>query len=370
MDRRALLHALAGGLGSVLVPAAGRAGARERIYLGARIDAQGHFGIGAFDSEGSLRLDLPLPARGHGFAMHPHRPVAVCFARRPGTFAVVCDLERGERLAEVRTPADRHFYGHGVYAADGGFLYASENDYSSGRGVIGVYVPEEGYRRAGELPSHGIGPHEIALLPGCDTLVVANGGIATHPDAPGVKLNLPSMEPSLTYVDRRDGSLLERVVLPRSLRPLSIRHVAVAPDGRVAAGMQYEGPRRDLVPLVGVHRRGHAMSLFGAPDAELRGMRQYCGSVAFDSSGRIIAASAPRGDVVTFWDAGGARYLGALPLADGSGVAPTRIPARFLASSGRGGAVVIDARGHRQFLNAEFTSSSRWDNHLAVADLP
>lgn len=369
IDRRALFRVLAGGAGVLLWPCTSRAHAFGRRYLAARMDAGGDFRVGVFDSSGFPRLDLDLPARGHGFALHPRRPVAVCFARRPGTFALVFDVVRGTRLAEFRTPSGRHFYGHGVYAGDGSLLYASENDYSNRRGMIGVYVPDEGYRRAGELPSHGIGPHEITLLPGDETLVVANGGIATHPDAPGVKLNLPSMEPALAYVDRRSGHLVERAALPRKLHALGIRHIAVARDGRVALGMQYEGPRGDLVPLVGLHRRGHEIVLFDSPEPALRAMRQYCGSVAFDASGRFVAASAPRGDMITLWDARSGGYLCALPVADGSGVAPTGIAGRFLATSGQGGAFFVDAWGSRRPLDAAYVRAERWDNHLSAVDL-
>ena len=368
-SRRALMGVLAGGAGALLLPCMSHANAAPgRRYLAARMDAGGAFRVGVFDSAGSLLLDLDLPARGHGFALHPQWPVAVCFARRPGSFALVFDVVTGARLAELRTPPDRHFCGHGVFGGDGSLLYASENDYSNRRGVMGVYVPDEGYRRAGELPTHGIGPHEIALLPGEETLVVANGGIATHPDAPGVKLNLPSMESTLAYVDRCGGGLLERVALPRALHALGIRHIAVAHDGRVALGMQYEGPRGDLVPLVGLHRRGREVALFDAPEPELRAMRQYCGSVAFDASGRIVAASAPRGDAITLWDARSGGYLCALPVADGSGVAPTREAGRFLATSGRGGAFFVDAGGGRRPLDASGVAAGRWDNHLSAAE--
>lgn len=369
IDRRALIRVLSGGAGALFVPCAGRANASERRYLSARVDAGGAYRVGVFDSAGSLRLDLDLPVRGHGFALHPRRPVAVCFARRPGTFALAFDVVRGTRLAELHTPPDRHFYGHGVYAGDGSLLYASENDFSNRRGVIGVYVPDEGYRRVGELESQGIGPHEIALLPGHETLVVANGGIATHPDAPGMKLNLPSMEPALAYVDRRSGRLLERAALPRALHALGIRHIAVSRDGRVAVGMQYEGPRGDPVPLVGLHRRGGKLALFDAPEPAWRAMRQYCGSVAFDASGLIVAASAPRGNSITLWDAQSGSYLRALRVMDGSGVAPARIGGRFVATSGRGGAFFVDARGGRRPLGAACVAAGRWDNHLSAADV-
>jgi hypothetical protein len=56
--------------------------------------------------------------------------------------------------------------------------------------VIGVRDASAGYRHIGELPSHGIGPHDLALLSDERTLVVANGGIRTHPDRRREELNL------------------------------------------------------------------------------------------------------------------------------------------------------------------------------------
>ena len=47
--------------------------------------------------------------------------------------------------------------------------------------MIGVRDAQDGYRQIGELPSDGIGPHEATLMPDGKTLVVANGGIRTHP---------------------------------------------------------------------------------------------------------------------------------------------------------------------------------------------
>lgn len=337
------------------------------MYLAARKNAAGACRASGFSPEGALCLDLPLPARGHAFALHPERPVAVCFARRPGTFAVAIDLLRGSPVAHFGSPPDRHFYGHGACSADGRLLYASENDFAKGRGVIGVYRADDGYRRVGELPAHGVGPHEVALLSERETLVVANGGIATHPDAPGVKLNLPAMAPALVYVERRGGRLLERVELPRRLHRLGIRHLCVAGDDRVAVAMQYEGPRGDVVPLVGIHRRGGPLVLFDAPEPVLRGMRHYCGSVAFDASGHVVAASAPRADAITLWDARRGRYLCSVPVADGSGVAPAGVAGQFLASSGRGGAVVLDAGGRWRAIDTAEVSGSRWDNHLVAA---
>ena len=96
--------------------------------------------------------------------------------------------------------------------------------------------------------------------------------------------------------------------------------------------MQYEGPRGDLVPLVAVHGGGPGGGAL-RPLPALRTMKQYCGGVAFDSSGRFIADSAPRGDLASFSDAGG--WLSSAPVPDGSGIAPTGRPGEFVATGGR-----------------------------------
>ena len=292
------------------------------------------------------------------------------FARRPGRFALILDLARGAIVRTVDAPPDRHFYGHGAFGRDGRLLYATENDFEGERGVIGIYDAERDYRRVDELPSHGIGPHEIGLLSDGETLVVANGGIATHPDLPRVKLNLPTMAPSLCHVDRQSGRLVREMRLDPALHRLSIRHLAVAPDDAVAFAMQYEGPVGDLVPLVGVQPSGGGLRLLQAPRPVLRAMKNYCGSVCFDPSSRTIAVSAPRGGLVTFWDVGTGRHLSSTVVPDGCGVAPGSRPDEFLASSGLGGVVVVDARsGASRPLPLDGLDTARWDNHLVAAQL-
>ena len=370
IERRAALRLLAGGVAGSLLPLSSSveaAASGARLYLSARADTAGGYRVSGFSAEGDRFLDLPLPARGHSFAVRPGSRVAVHFARRPGRFALVLDLERSAVTRRLETPADRHFYGHGVFSNDGRLLYATENDFDGDRGVVGVYDAANDYRRIGELESHGIGPHDIRLLSDGETLVVANGGIATRPDLPRIKLNLPTMAPSLCLVDRRAGTLLQERRLDPALHQLSIRHLAVGPEDTVAVAMQYEGPAGDLVPLVAVWRGVEGLRLLRGPAADLRAMKHYCGSVCFDPSGRTIAASAPRGGLVTFWDVSAGRYLSSTRVPDGCGVAPGTRPAEFLASSGQGGVVVIDARSDmaRPF-SVSRLQNGRWDNHLVA----
>ena len=369
IDRRHALRLLAGGLATPFWGAAAGAGKGRVRYLSAGAVAAGGYRVSGFSEFGEALLDNALPGRGHAFAVRPDGRLAVHFARRPGEFALVLDIDRGAVLQAFEPPGHRRFQGHGTFEPSGQLLYATENDFDAGRGVVGIYDARNDFKRLGELPSRGVGPHDIRMLPDGRTLAVANGGIHTHPDYPRAKLNLPAMEPSLCFIDRETGDLHQQMRLGGDLRLLSIRHLAVGREGRVAVAMQYEGPRGDRVPLVALCRAGGPLRLLEAPPAVLRAMKQYCGDVCFDRTGRTFAVSAPRGNLVTIWDGTDGRFLHSSPLADCCGLAPGKGTGEFLVSSGQGGVFALDlgARGVRPFPTG-FPEARRWDNHLTVAD--
>jgi hypothetical protein len=284
------------------------------------------------------------------------RPEAVAFARRPGTFAQVIDCAAGRVRARMEAPAGRHFYGHGVFSRDGQWLFTTENDYEAGAGRVGVWDASAGYIRVDEFASGGVGPHDIKRLPGGDILVVANGGIETHPDAGRSKLNIPLMRPTLSYLD--GGVVIEEVTLAPELHKNSIRHLAVSEAGEVAFGMQWQGAAGEVVPLVGLHRLGRAVRLAQAPEGQLRDMQGYIGSVAFARDGRRVAATSPRGGLVQIYEDG---VLAAqIEAEDASGI--VRFGAGFLASAGTGELMTL-AGGVTAGLGR---ADLQWDNHLVA----
>lgn len=356
IDRRTFM-ALAGA--ALFTPDA--TAAEEALYLGARLN-NGGYEVAVIDERGRDRLVLPVEGRGHSFAIDAPRRRAVAFARSPGRHAVAFDVDgRGEPVP-VTSPADRHFFGHGIFTPEGRLMLATENDYEAGRGVTGVYDVEAGYRRIGEFATGGIGPHEVVLMPDGRTLCIANGGILTHPDYDRLKLNLDRMKPSLAYVDVASGELLERVELASELHQLSIRHLVIDGNGALWFGCQYQGERSDRPPLVGRHRRGREPELFPGPAETLRALDNYVGSMAVDASGGIVATSSPHGGLVAFWDAATGKYLGRRQIADGCGVAPLG-PRHVLATSGRG-AITDMTPAAAQVLVEPAHGRPAWDNHL------
>ncbi|HWK70674.1 MAG TPA: DUF1513 domain-containing protein [Burkholderiaceae bacterium] len=336
---------------------------QHHLYVAARKNA-GRYEAALFDAQGHDQRVLALPGRGHSFAIDAARGRVVAFGRQPGFFAMAFDAAGKHAPQTLDAASGRHFFGHGVFSPDGRLMVATENDYDAGRGVLGLYDASEGggYRRVGEVPTHGVGPHEVVLMPDGRTLCVTNGGILTHPDYGKLQLNADDMRPSLAYIDMHGGHLLEQVFLDAGLNRLSIRHLVVDAAGAVWFGCQHTGPAGERPPLVGRHRRGGSPQLFAGPDEALRGMKNYVGSLACNAAGTRVATSSPVGGQIMYWDAASGRYLGVTRLFDGCGVAPLTQNG-FLASSGRGELARL-IPGKPEPERVATASDMAWDNHL------
>lgn len=348
-DRRSFV---AGMLAAGLAPGSGWAEVGAPAFLSAGKAANGAHVLCGLTGLGKITFTRPLPARGHAAAAHPDRAEAVAFARRPGTFAIVLDCTNGAMLTRLDIPEGRHFYGHGSFSGDGAFLFTSENDYDRARGVIGVWDARRNYKRLGEFPSGGIGPHDIKRSPGRDILVVANGGIETHPDTGRTKLNLPQMRSNLTYLDL-DGHILDQVELSTAHQRNSIRHLAVAQDGTVAFAMQWQGDLRAGLPLLGTHELSTSRTrLYDAVSVDR--MAGYLGSVAITQSGNALAVTSPRAGTMLILNREHPTKPLGMNIEDVCGVAATA--QGFLATSGTGG--IHKTNGHVS------TTPIAWDNHL------
>ena len=350
--RRGFLATL---LAASAAPATGWAAAGDPAYLAAAKDPQGGFVLAGLQADGAELFRIPLPARGHAGCAHPRRAEAVGFARRPGTYALVIDCAGGSVLHRLAAPEGHTFNGHGAYSADGTRLFTSEQVAEGSAGRVGVWDVAAGYRRIGGFATQGLGPHELRLMPDGASLVVANGGIQT--DAfDRTMLNIETMRPSLAYLGL-EGELLDLVELEPDLRQNSIRHLALRGDGLVGFAMQWQGEPGAAPPLLGLHRRGGAVTLCQAPLAEELVMDGYAGSVAFDGSGTEIAITSPRGGRLhRFADTGA--YLGAVSRADVCGLAAHA--QGYLASDGLGGLLLVEAAQARPLRRAGLS----WDNHI------
>jgi hypothetical protein len=359
IDRRTILKmglkAGAAGAFTLLVPIVGARADMRPAYVATRREADGSFAAIVIDETGEVLFRESLDGRGHDIALSPDRSLAVFFARRPGYFALVVDLDGRQRKLAFTPPPGKHFYGHGFFAPDGRLLYVTESGGEDETGLIGVYDVAAGFVRIGGYPTHGLDPHEALLLPDGKTMVVANGGMQTHPDDERLVINLATMEPSLAYIDIATGDLVEQVSLGAELHQVSLRHMGIDRQGAVWIGGQYQGPPTDEVPLVVRHRLGRALKPIPAPAKVYASLRQYVGSVSANADGSLIATTSPRGGTVIEWNAETGAVVSQRALADVCGVAPEGDG--FLVSDGMG--QLTEEEG---LLRAY--PRTAWDNHL------
>ena len=365
ITRRQLIKGL-GGLACFPIMANGwsQAPIREQLYIsgttlsnsGKKTDA---FMVSAFDSNGLERFSLELPARGHGFAVSPDGRQCAIFARRPGKYILVLDPQNGLIITTINAPENRIFYGHGTYSPNGRYLFATEKNVTTGDGVITVRDCFNDFQKVHEYGNIGIGPHEMTFMPDGKTAVIAVGGIQTRGRQ---KINIETMRSLLVYLDVSTGQVLDSFSLSDQHQQLSIRHLDVNQNGQVAAVMQYQRKDRDM-PLVLFHNGESVIEPIIAPPPIAKQMKNYCGSVQFDKSGKYIAVTSPRGNIVTIWQNGS--FITHFEIPDGCGVSATEKNNTFMITSGLGGGFTYNVSTNTVIeQDSMFLMSRIWDNHL------
>ncbi|MEL0167409.1 MAG: DUF1513 domain-containing protein [Pseudomonadaceae bacterium] len=365
LDRRGFLKAsIAATSIGALAACSGRlplAGKQTDLELVSAVDDHdGRHFICGVDSVGQARFQIPVPERCHGGCAQPHGDHVVVFARRPGRLMHVLNTRTGKIERSINAGDGFHYYGHGVYSPDARYLYVTMNNYQTSAGLVRVYDAFEGYRTVTDFDLDGIGPHELRLHPDGNTLIVALGGIETHPDYDRIKLNLDRMQPALILLDRRTGEITARH--QPSHHQLSCRHLDVSPDGVVIAGYQYEGPEWETPPLV--VRFDSATGEFREldwPVEALMPLKNYTASIAISRSSPYAVITAPLGNLALIINYQTGEIVQQVMVADVAGALPFGDNG-FVVSSGLGGVYRLSADSDQAVPHGSY--AVRWDNHL------
>lgn len=184
-----------------------------------------------------INLAIDLPTRPHGL-MHLQGDNYLVIARRPGDWMMRLNIRTGE-TSRIWQDTDRHLNGHS--ARHGELLYTTETDVLSASGALAVRDAHT-FELLQVWPTLGRDPHEMVVLPNGGLginepfLLVANGGIATHPDMGRTQLNDLPMDSSLVAMHPQTGKILNKWTLNDSR--LSLRHMAVHASAVVGVAMQ------------------------------------------------------------------------------------------------------------------------------------
>ena len=300
------------------------------------------FGVVGIDADRQIVWQTTMPERVHDIVVQPiattKNPIAknsivktnntlnnnngyrhvVVMGRRPSESFWVLDTATGQVQFSITAADNRHFYGHACYSLDGSTLYVTENDTISLTGKIGIYDALHNYQKITEFDSQGIGPHELIMHPDGETLIIANGGIKTE-QASREELNLDTMRPSLAYLNRHDGTLLEQIIPEHN--QMSVRHLAIHDDGTVMIGIQFQGEKHINVPLVLTHNRGDSdFKPLIMPGNQWQRFHQYIASVAVDSEHNLLCVATPIGDCAAIYDLNTRMLIDEVRLPDCAGV--------------------------------------------------
>lgn len=351
--RRSLLKAALFGAAAPILPlgCTSTPSRREPVLIGCAIKGRGQYSAVVADEFGSPLFHIPLPERGHGVATNKRFRHGVAFARRPGTFFVVFDYQTGEVVNVRSANVKRHFYGHGVYSNDGQWLYVTEGERDTSKGIIGVYDVVAGYEKVAEFTNFGLGPHEVIMMPN-DTLAIGVGGV--HTDG-RTSLNLSTMTPSLSYLDR-NGELIEQQTLAD--RHLSIRHLAHDGSETVLCGQQYRGEPDEYPALLAIHKKGESLTSLEAEPEQWARFNHYIASIAATED--WILATSPRGNCYGIWSKQSRQLVELAPLPDASGVVAH--DGHFRVSSGGGSVITQYSPSDKSAVQ----SGVQWDNHWSA----
>nr|WP_201533364.1 DUF1513 domain-containing protein [Psychrobacter immobilis] len=294
------------------------------------------FGVVGIDTDRQIVWQTTMPERVHDIVVQPiadtKNPIAktdnalnnngyrhvVVMGRRPSESFWVLDTATGQVQFAITAADNRHFYGHACYSLDGSKLYVTENDTINLTGKIGIYDALHNYQKITEFDSQGIGPHELIMHPDGETLIIANGGIKTE-QASREELNLDTMRPSLAYLNRHDGTLLEQIIPEHN--QMSVRHLAIHDDGTVMIGIQFQGEKHINVPLVLTHNRGDFdFKPLIMPGNQWQRFHQYIASVAVDSEHNLLCVATPIGDCAAIYDLNTRMLIDEVRLPDCAGV--------------------------------------------------
>ncbi|KLN64808.1 DUF1513 domain-containing protein [Vibrio sp. VPAP30] len=321
------------------------------VLIGCSVSGRNRFNAVVANQNGIPIRQVALPERGHGVASNLELEHAVAFARRPGSYFQVFNYQTGETIKLRVADTKRHYYGHGAFSNDGKWLYATEGERGTSRGIIGVYDVIAGYEKVAEFTDFGLGPHEVIVMPD-DSLAVGVGGVHTNGREP---LNLNTMVPSLSYLDP-NGHLIEQVGLQD--HKLSIRHLAHDGSKTVLCGQQYRGEPDEYPSLLAMHTLGGEFVPLKAEPEQWARFNHYIASIA--ATENWILATSPRGNCYGIWSKHSQKLVELSPLPDASGVVVQG--KEFKVSSGAGGVVSQLEPGYKQVIR----SGIQWDNHWSV----
>ncbi len=334
IDRRLFLGAVTGAAAAALVPPraqaapGGKARKKHRgVLIGALkgVNAQTRelvHALNLIDLDTGKRASIPLSFFAHGYALDPKNSRRAMIFEKRGPGAAEVDLQAGAFIRPLQTIAGRAFYGHGVFSSDGSVLFVAENHLPTKKGLVSVWDGKT-LASLGEFPTFGENPHDCILTDGGKTLVITNGG-GNFPDGDA---------PCVTFIDVASRKLLDRRTFtnPR----INAGHVELSKRGDLVV---VSAPRDGLptagLGAVSLGARRAGLVTMTQPEEVVSGMAGETLSISIHERSRVVAATSPLGNQLSFWTFDGQKHVSSLRIDNPRGVTQTLNREHFVVCHG------------------------------------
>ena len=199
-------------------------------------------------------------------------------------------------------------------------------------------------------------------------LVVANGGIKTHPATGRKKLNIATMQSSLAFIDLLTGGLFKRFQLPPDYQFNSIRHLAIDRNNNIYLALQNQSPEHKQC-LIAIYRTGsNCIEPCSLPATINQQLNHYIGDICLDKSEKYFLATSPKGNTAVLFTNEG-QFIDSIQIDDVCGVEPSQKNNSFLVSTGKGRVcqLTVNPNSRKVEFKELFKPNDQeiaWDNHI------
>lgn len=323
-----------------------------------RSGGESHFFLDLLDLDRGAFGRIPVGFLPHGFAQDPTRLERAALFEKKGAGGAIVDVDTMTFTRAIAASPGCRFYGHGVFSADGARLFVVEAEHQTERGRLSVRDGAT-LEVIGDLPTHGVAPHDCVLVDEGKTLVITNGGGARG----------TTDTPSVTFVDLATGALKERLGIASA--EINAGHIAVGEGGAIVVSSAPRSGLSEVSSPGGVSLRANAterLTTMRKPADVVRRMLGESLSVALHPRG-IAAVTNPRGDLLTYWSVTEKRLVKSIDVARPRGVIVSRDGTRFIVACGHDAMVrLADAETLAWAMHRVFPRGVFGGSHVFLVD--
>jgi hypothetical protein len=306
------------------------------------VSRQTYFVLAVFQPLEKKKQLIELDFLPHGIAVDPLNPLRLLVCEKIGPGAAVIDLNTMKLVQKLQSPANRRFYGHGAFSADGETIYTTETYKGNKRGTI-VERDAISFDELGEFPSFGDSPHECQLIDGGATLVVTNGGG-----------NMNGSLPNISYIDVASRQLMRQEKPTTSA--LNTGHFYTSDNNDLVVVSAPRDGNRIRLGGLSIQPSGKAMKTATSPKKVVSQMLGESLSVAIHQS--IALVTHPDGNMISFWDTTNRKFIKKLALELPRGVTLSNDGKYFIVSYGQMASIVNISTKELQLQNDSITDAT------------